>query len=175
MPRDDMIRSVEVDQGGATRATVLNDQRVVIITTTGPIFGVSLQVHSDRADYRFTLSSVFRDGAPMILRVIRAEQRQSEARPAPDAGPHVSYRLTGDKAVRPAQVFDDGAKTYVAWSSAQAIPAVFALDELGQEQMVNGYMRDGSFVIDRVYDRLVFRIDKAEAQALRMVDGGKPR
>lgn len=82
-----------------------------------------------------------------------------------------TYKLSGNRSVRPASVRDDGVRTEVRWSLAQAIPAVFAIGDQGREEVVNGYMRDDVFVIDRVYTRLVFRIDHAEATARRQPSG----
>lgn len=78
-----------------------------------------------------------------------------------------AYRLSGHRSVRPSSIHDDGTRTYIARGPTQSIPAVFGLDERGREELVNGYMRDGSFIIDRVYSRLVFRIDDASASARR--------
>lgn len=77
------------------------------------------------------------------------------------------YRLRGDDEVRPASLSDDGIKTRIAYAPGQALPAVFAIGPTGEEEVVNGYMRDGEFVIDRVYDELVFRIDREKATARR--------
>jgi type IV secretion system protein VirB9 len=77
------------------------------------------------------------------------------------------YNVRGNRELRPSAITDDGSKTYIEWRPDQAIPAVFALDRLKREEMVNGYMRDDVFTIDRVYDRLVFRIDRATATAVR--------
>jgi type IV secretion system protein VirB9 len=77
------------------------------------------------------------------------------------------YKLTGNKELRPSSIRDDGSKTYIQWDRDQPIPGVFALDRLGREEMVDGYMRDGTFTIDRIHDRLVFRIDDIKAEAAR--------
>lgn len=77
------------------------------------------------------------------------------------------YRLSGDKSVMPIGISDDGRKTTIAWSKAQALPVVFALGAHGQEEVVNGYMREDRYVIDRVFDVLVFRIDTDVARAYR--------
>lgn len=77
------------------------------------------------------------------------------------------YKLAGDKSLRPLSVSNDGSKTYIRWAPDQPIPAVFALEAAGHEETINGYMRDGAFTIDRVYDRLIFRIDKRQATATR--------
>jgi len=45
---------------------------------------------------------------------------------------------------------------------------VFGIGYNGEEEVVDGYMRDGVFTIDRVYGELVFRIDKKRARARRL-------
>lgn len=77
------------------------------------------------------------------------------------------YRLSGNRAVRPAEIFDDGARTWIGFAPDQALPAIFAIGASGGEEVVNGYMRRGRFVIDRVHEQLVFRIDRAKATARR--------
>ena len=68
-------------------------------------------------------------------------------------------------------VSDDGRHTYIAWPRDRSLPAVYALNEAGQETLVNGMMRDYVFVVDSVSQKLVFRIDDQIARADRM----KPR
>lgn len=84
-----------------------------------------------------------------------------------------TYRQSGDRSVRPRSIGDDGAKTYIIWDEDQAMPAVFAIGPSGKEEMVEGYMRGGIFTIDRVYDRLVFRIDGDAAKARRDIARGR--
>ena len=82
-----------------------------------------------------------------------------------------NYRISGSKSLRPARISDDGVHTYIEWDEDQALPAVFAISAQGGEEMVDGYMRDGIFTIDRVNHALIFRIDKKWAKAER--GGGK--
>ncbi len=82
------------------------------------------------------------------------------------------YRLSGDKALRPARIGDDGVHIYIVWDAEQSLPAVFAINALGEEEMVDGYMRSGVFTIDRVYDRLVFRMGRKIARATRQARPG---
>ena len=77
------------------------------------------------------------------------------------------YRLRGDRAVRPLSVRDNGRKTVIEYADGQALPAVFAIGPSGDEEVVDGYMRGGFFVIDRVHEELVFRIDREKATAKR--------
>ena len=78
-----------------------------------------------------------------------------------------SYRLRGDREVRPASIRDDAYRTFIEYGPGQALPAVFAIGPTGDEEVVNGHMRGGTFVIDRVYEELVFRIDNERATARR--------
>ncbi len=78
------------------------------------------------------------------------------------------YRLSGEKSLRPVRIGDDGTHMYLEWDEEQALPAVFALNALGEEEMVDGYMRSGVFTIDRVHRDLVFRIGKKRARAKRV-------
>lgn len=78
-----------------------------------------------------------------------------------------TYRLSGDRALRPVAIGDDGQKTYMEWGEYQFLPAVFGIGPTGDEEVVDGHVRGGLFVIDRVYPELVFRIDKDRAIAKR--------
>jgi len=129
-----------------------------------------MTVRSDMRSYDFSLTSSARSSGPYLVRI---ETAQAGRPPAVWSPPVISepgtYKLAGNKALIPATLRDDGSKMYMTWGASQAIPAVFAIDDLGQEQMVNGYMRDGTFTIDRIYDQLLFRIDGAEASARRLL------
>jgi type IV secretion system protein VirB9 len=81
--------------------------------------------------------------------------------------PLTTYRVTGSKLLRPSRMSDDGVHTYIEWPEDHPLPAVFAINEAGTEEMVNGYMREGLFTVDMVAQRLVFRLDKAKAEAIR--------
>lgn len=82
------------------------------------------------------------------------------------------YKLSGEKSLRPSRIGDDGVHTYIEWTEDQALPAVFAVNALGEEETVDGYMRQDIFTIDRVHQRLVFRIGKKLAKAERVIRKG---
>ena len=91
--------------------------------------------------------------------------------PPPLRGPNRRLAGTssrGDRAIRPSGIDDDGAKTYIQWTADSAFPAVYSVDAKGKEALLNGNMRDGIFVIDSVVARLVFRLDKQVARAVRI-------
>jgi len=78
------------------------------------------------------------------------------------------YRLSGERSLRPSRISDDGQHTYIEFPRDAAIPAVYAVDERGNESLVNGMMRDDLYVVDAVVPRLVFRIDQHVARATRL-------
>ena len=101
---------------------------------------------------------------------LAAADEPASAIPAPVAL-NTAYRISGERSLRPARISDDGVHTYIEWSEDQALPAVFARNAVGGEEMVDGFMRGGVFTIDSINPELIFRIDKKSAKALR--DSGK--
>ncbi len=79
----------------------------------------------------------------------------------------VVYKLKGDRPLYPGRITDDGERTYIEWDRDVEMPAVFALNEQGQEILVDGYMRGGLYTIDRVYPQILFRLDRGFARAIR--------
>jgi type IV secretion system protein VirB9 len=78
-----------------------------------------------------------------------------------------SYKVSGAGPIRPSLIWDDGEKTFLDWPEGVEAPAIFAIDSAGNESLVNCFHRDGRFVIDAVYSRLLFRLDRLTAKADR--------
>lgn len=97
-----------------------------------------------------------------------ATGQQSQTQAANVSG---SYKVKGDLPIRPSLIWDDGTKTFIDWPEGSDAPAIFAIDTSGNESLVNSYYRDGRFVIDAVYSRLLFRLDRLTARADRKEDG----
>jgi type IV secretion system protein VirB9 len=143
-----------------------------------PLFGAvpaNLSVETDRRAYSFLLETGDGLQAAYLVRLrfgggSSNVQTSSAQSPLDLSGLDWTYRLRGDQSVRPASIRDNGAKTIIEYAPGQSLPAVFAIGPTGDEEVVDGYMRDGRFVIDRVHEELVFRIDKAKATAQRSAD-----
>lgn len=132
----------------------------------------TMLVATDRRDYRVQLQTGTGLMAAHLVRfVYGADQVSEPVAAAPSwtepTGEIWAYRIKGDREVRPATISDDGARTRIVFAPGQALPAVFAIGPSGEEQVVNGYMRDDVYVIDRVWRELVFRIDDEKATATR--------
>lgn len=122
-------------------------------------------VESDRRSYTFALR-VDRGLTAAYLVQFTYDGPPSTVPDYP-TGEHWSYRVRGDDIVRPQAIRDDARRTYITYGQTQPLPAVFAIGPTGEEEVVNGYMREGTYVIDRVYAELIFRIDDERATARR--------
>jgi type IV secretion system protein VirB9 len=86
---------------------------------------------------------------------------------AGEARPAATWRLGGDRALRPEQIWDDGYYTYIIWPDRADLPAIFSRGRDGREVVAEGTMIEGRYVLDQVHALLVFRIDRASATARR--------
>ena len=84
-----------------------------------------------------------------------------EPRPTPPPEPprdvNHAYRFQGSAKALPTRVFDDGNRTYFAFSPTAEYPAIFAVDPDGKEAIVNSAARDGFMVVDRLAAAFVLR------------------
>lgn len=132
----------------------------------------TMLVATDQRNYRMRLRTGTGLMAAYLVRFVYGYEQEPAFEPMPEpalapTGEIWTYRLRGDREVRPASISDDGVRTRIVFAPGQALPAVFAIGPSGEEQVVNGYMRDEVYVIDRVWQELVFRIDDEKATAER--------
>lgn len=157
------------------------------ITARGPEATAGLTVDTSLRRYEFELAVGNGLGAAYLVRFVASAHGASPFAPRPptplplvppptaSASPSVKrteYRLSGERALRPVRIGDDGERTYIEWEQHQSLPAVFGIGASGEEEVVDGYMRQDLFVIDRVYADLVFRIDRKSAKARRLAPVG---
>lgn len=76
------------------------------------------------------------------------------------------WRLSGDPAVAPMQVFDDGKNVWLQFTSGQALPAIFGVLGNG-EQALPYARRDPYVVVSGPWQALRFRGGRLTAQAAR--------
>ncbi|WP_454690887.1 TcpQ domain-containing protein [Achromobacter aloeverae] len=86
----------------------------------------------------------------------------------PDATYDFNWRLSGERAVAPLQVFDDGRRTWLHFAPGQALPAIFAVGREG-ERPVPYLRRDPYVVIEGVWPALIMRGGRLRAVARRHV------
>lgn len=175
-PGEQVTRAVVSDEAAfQVRITGSNDS--LNILPLRPDAQSSLIVDTAQRHYEFDLDTGEGLAAAYIVRFVAPDSVAGMPMPpAPALSPPLelvgNYRLDGERVLRPATIGDDGERTYIEWDEYQSLPAVFGIGPTGAEEVVDGYMRDGRFVIDRVYGELVFRIDKKRAIARRLTGLG---
>ena len=165
----EQIEQVTVSDPSAfeARATGANDSlgiRPLRADATG-----TLLVDTAERRYEFELATGSGLAAAYVVRFVGSGTAATPP-PVRPAAPAITgeYRLSGEQTLMPSKIGDDGTRTYLEWAAYQSLPAVFGIGFNGEEEVVDGYMRDGIFTIDRVYGELVFRIDKKRARARRL-------
>jgi type IV secretion system protein VirB9 len=165
------IQTIRLSDPSAYQVNVAAVGDSLFLCQTRPLLQAAMTIETDQRRYEFSLIASEDLNVPYLVRfsyfVPTADAVRPLSAPSPRAEELTGYKLHGTKALRPQSIVDDGERTFIRWAPNQPIPAVFAMDPLGHEAMVDGYMREGTFTIDRVHDKLVFRIDKAVTTASR--------
>ena len=163
------INRATLNGNRAWKVSVPSERNSLQITPEAGALAANLSVETDLRSYEFVLEV---DAGLMAAYLVRLEHGPSllsagESEPKPIENLNWSYRLRGDREVRPQSIRDNGEKTVITYAPDQALPAVFAVGPTGDEEVVDGYMRGDAFVIDRVHSKLVFRINRDKATARR--------
>jgi type IV secretion system protein VirB9 len=171
---DERIENVAVGNAAAWSVTPnRRGDRLFIKSVQGDVVS-NLTVVTDARTYVFELNPAYQSQADLPFTVRFEYQPAESARPAPvDTADTGNYRLSGAKLLRPSEIGDNGQKTFLVFPDDVAMPAIFAVDRNGDERLVDGAVRDDIYVIDSVSDRLIFRIGKQTAKAVRTRTTGK--
>jgi type IV secretion system protein VirB9 len=149
-------------------ATASGDTLFISAGTGAPV--TNMTVITDNRIYSFQLMSGGYDETYVVRFVYPAvDGLEDGAVPMerPLSNSMATYRFKGEKALRPTEIWDDGTHTYIRFAPDASLPAIFGVSETGEEVVVNGHMRQGVFVIDDVYPKLIFRSNKKKASAER--------
>ena len=128
---DERIENVAVGDSGAWQITPNKRGDHLFIKALGQGVTTNLTVVTDARTYAFELSPLF-GPLPTMAYTIRFRYATPAAVtvvPNDAAAASGRYKLSGDKALRPAAIDDDGVHTYIAWGPDQTLPASFAFDD----------------------------------------------
>ena len=77
------------------------------------------------------------------------------------------WKLSGDRAVAPLQVFSDTSRTWLQWLPGQILPIIIGASEQGEQVLT--YLRQGPYtIIDGHWPALLFRSARQQARARRV-------
>jgi type IV secretion system protein VirB9 len=166
---DEHIENVAVGDSGAWQISANKRGDRLFVKPLQDGIATNMTVVTDARLYAFELEPLSgpEPGMAYLVR-FRYPAPASATPPSSEPGSAGHYKLRGAGALMPSGMHDDGAHTYIDWPEDRPIPAIYAVDERGQETLVNGMMRGGQIVIDSVHSRLAFRIDKRKATARRI-------
>ncbi len=168
---DERIENIAIGDGGGWQVTPNKRGDHVFVKAAQAGISTNLTVVTDVREYSFELISTDAPSSAAAFAVRFTYPSVVALAPPPvtvTATPG-RYRVSGARDLRPTAISDDGVHTVIEWPAKAMLPAVFAIDERGQEVLVDGYMRGEQFTIDAVRQRLVFRLDRKVARATRTV------
>lgn len=166
---DERIENVALGDSGAWQVTANKRGDHLFVKPVQGGVSTNMVVVTDRRLYTFDLMP-FAGPADQLIYAVRFHYPPPASSNGAGIGAVVGYyHLSGDRAIRPSAISDDGVHTYMQWPASVALPAVYVLDGDGREMLANGAMRDGTYTIDSVAARLVFRRDARAAYAARRV------
>jgi len=167
---DERIENVAIGDSGAWQVTPNKRGDHLFIKAVQQGVTTNLTVVTDARSYSFELLPLYGPLPDMAytVRFTYPAPAVATVADAPAAAAPGRYKLSGSRAIRPTEIDDDGLKTYIVWPPEKPLPAIFAVDEKGHEMLVDGAMRDGQYVIDSVKPKLLFRLDREVASAVRV-------
>jgi type IV secretion system protein VirB9 len=175
---DERIENVAVGDSAAWQATPNKRGDRMFLKLVNPGVATNMVVITDVREYLFDLVPL--PGAdPRLAYIVRFRAPVAAAPPSVGTVPNAAsgvvgrYHVTGERTLRPSGIEDDGVHTFLQWPLNVGLPAVYAVDALGRESLVNGMVRGNLFVVDSVSDALVFRLDRKVARATRLADKRK--
>jgi type IV secretion system protein VirB9 len=170
------IETIAVGDSAAWQVTANKRGDYLFIKSVQSADNSNLTVVTDARVYTFDLVRAFGAGGdlPYAVRFTYPAPPQLSAAPPMDQNSY-RYRVSGSRTIRPSALGNDGSTTIIEWPDKVAIPAIFRIDDDGQETLVNSEMQDGRFVIEGIQNRLVFRLDRLTARAERVPASGKRR
>jgi type IV secretory pathway VirB9-like protein len=139
--------------------SAVGDEGSLLVTTDRRIYSLRLSADRDRPVTPVVAFS-FKGSDPIRFRDTAAGASASIALTAGTAFDpervNLSYRVGRDRTA-PSVVFDDGVKTYLFWKRGRPseAPIVKAVDEEGQEILLNPHVFENGYTVDAVVPRLL--------------------
>ena len=149
-----------------------------IITSTRRTYYLDLKSFTDTymaaVSWRYPHDAIrnIRTSTPETTRVTRASYERVDAKLSPDEL-RFDYVIKGDNPHwRPTRVFDDGSKVFIEFPEGLAVseaPPLFVTDSKGSvSKLVNYRVRDGYYVVDRLFDAAELRLGEKKQTVVRI-------
>ena len=148
--RGDVLSVKPLIEGAFTNMTVYTDQRVYTFDLRAHRGRVGTQQVSYRVGFVYPAETVTEfGGVPIGARAAGRRHR-------------TDYHVAGEAAFSPTAVYDDGRQTVFTIPPNAPRPAIFRVNALGQESVVNVRDAGDDIIVDGVSDRWTMRIGDEE-------------
>lgn len=165
---DEAIEIVSVGNSAVWQVTANRNADHIFIKPLQGAITTNLTVVTDSRIYSFELQAVD-DTDPSLPYLVRF--RFDPPGPEPSAPSTSRYHIGGDSKLRPLAVSDDGHSTFIVWGHQSDIPAVYLINDRGEQVLANGLMRNDRYEVYGVTKKLIFKLGRREAFAVKR--GGK--
>ncbi len=165
---EERIETVTLGDAGSWTAAVNKRADSLVIKPIGAGLPTNLTIISDQRSYTFSLYSADQSGSFQPYLVTFTYPFAAASSSATPAMATSQYQMKGERSLWPLSISDDGQFTALRWQDDVTLPAVYNQDARGNLALVNGTMRDGSYVIEGLPERMVFVLGKFRATALRL-------
>lgn len=163
------IETIAVGDSSGWQVTTNKRSDYLFIKMLGDARVTNMTVVTDARIYMFELipSTPYGEGQAFSLSFTYPEDEMAAKAPA-QAVASYRYRISGARALRPSLVMQDGPNIIIEWADGVALPAIFRIEEDGNETLVNSEIKEGRFMIAGLPKTLLFRLDKQVAKAMRV-------
>lgn len=163
LERDEAIESVVVGDSTNWLVEATASANRIVIKPGASANATNMIVVTTKRTYTFTLNS-FGQQDIYILRFSYPSSNNTDKN---------SYELKGSDSLFPRLISDNGQITSMYWSKKSNLPAIFIIDENGDEIIANYRSAGDGLIIDGVHERYIFRSGKRKAVAKRLVNDRK--
>ncbi len=160
---DERIENISIGDAQAWQVTPNKRARNLFLKPLVKNAKTNMTVVTDRRRYIFALETTPpRPTTPWIVQFqYPREVVEAIEEPLPPALPpprlNFAYRITGDPALRPTRVWDDGLMTYFEFPEHVSMPAIFAGGPKQNESLVNSLVRGRVMVVQQTSGRFTLR------------------
>jgi type IV secretion system protein VirB9 len=169
---DERIENIALGDSAAWQVTPNKRANIIFLKPLIVKARTNMTVVTDKRRYLFELTNggpnaralyTIRFIYPEDFKLAEPVAKPVEVAPPPAPVINTHWEVKGDKRLSPAQIYDDGASTFIAWNDTAELPAVLTTGTDGSEGPVNYTVKGEYLVVDGVAPRYVLRIGKASA------------
>ena len=163
------IETIAVGDSSGWQVTTNKRSDYLFIKTLGDGRATNMTVVTDARIYMFELipSTPYGEGQAFSLSFTYPDDEMAAIAPIA-AVPRYRYHVSGTRALRPSLVIQDGPNIVIEWPESVALPAIFRIEEEGNETLVSSEIQNGRFKVAGHPKTLLFRLDKQVAKAVRV-------